>query len=359
MDLDIILSSTLRPLHLLTRQLADCTSPDEAAFKSLDVELGLILTNNKLQSLPGEVYKLTNLTTLSARNNQLTDISPSIANLQKLQELNLSVNKLRYLPYEILELCKVKLTGLRIQSNPFLEPFFGRWNYSESFLSDDAFMEWLHAKGPTLRARSAVAYFDAFGNICRGSCPAPSRTQEYLYPPDTPWSPSGLKSHHSTTRIPSLAELSLRACQGFGFLEDFAANSASEELFPESIIPLLQEAWTTQDAGGKLCSVCKRSYVIPRTEWLEWWSHFTTLNPMVKPFIRRGCSWACIPDLEALSEEWRNCGWGFSGSRGKNSSHVQPPGSTDDPPRTNIPGIWPAFARELRLNFGTRGQNGA
>ena len=349
MDLDVLLSSTLRPLQLLTRRLADWVTPVEVAFQSLVVQLSLIVTGNYLRSLPGEVYKLSNLTILSARLNRLTEISPSIANLQNLHELNLSMNELRYLPFEILELCRGTLTGLRIQANPFLEPFPRNWKANTHFLSDEAFLKWLHAKGPALRARSTVAYFDAYGKVCRGSSPAPSRTQEHIHLAESLWTPSDV------TRVPSLAELCLRSCQGSTILEDFALNPANEEDLPETIIPLLQEAWMTRDAGEKQCSVCKRSYIIPRTEWLEWWSHFTTYETMPKPFIRRGCTWACVPEQETLPDEWINCGWGSSHLREEVSLELaQTPEISEDPTRINIPRIWPTVARELRLHHGAR-----
>ena len=269
--------------------------PLDDHFDSLVPRLGLFLRNNTLRALPGEIYKLSNLRTLSAQHNWVQELSPSIGNLTHLRELNLSINQLRYLPYEVLKLCKGKLKGLRIRSNPFLEPLPRNWNANAQLLSDDAFMKWLHAAGPTLRARSTVAYYDAFGKLCRTSCPAPSKVNEYLYPSESPWSPSNL-SIYTSNRAPSLAELCLRACQGSTFLNDFATSPSNEPGIPESILPLLQEAWTSQDAGQKLCSVCEKPYIITRTEWLEWWSHFLTHETLARPFIRRGCSWACVPD---------------------------------------------------------------
>ena len=355
-------SSTLRPLHLLTRVPAEPIVPMDVQFHPLIPKLGLFLRNNTLCALPGEIYKLSNLRTLSAQHNLIQELSPSIRNLDNLRELNLSVNQLRYLPYEILNLCKGRLTGLRIRSNPFVEPLPRNWNANTEVFSDEAFMKWLHADGPTLRARSTIAYFDAFGKVCRASCLAPSKTEEYLNPLETPWSPYTIESlakhKHTSNRAPSLTELCLRACQGSTFLSDFATSHSNEEGIPESIIPLLQEAWTTQDAGKKQCSVCDKPYIIARTEWLEWWSHFLTYETMPKPFLRRGCSWACVPDHdEALPEEWRDCGWGYSRHMGRDGSSIaRPPGSSDDHVQANIPGVWPAVAREMRLNQAARNQ---
>ena len=348
-NLDIILSSTLRPLHLLIRVLAERIVPLDVRYNSLVPRLGLFLRNNTLRALPGEIYKLSNLRTLSVQQNRVQELSPSIANLVHLRELNLSVNHLRYLPYEILKLCKGRLTGLRIRSNPFSEPLPRNWKANAQILSDQMFMNWLHSNGPSLRARSTTAYFDAFGKVCRASCPAPSKAEEYLCPPEIPWNPLDL-SIYTSCRAPSLAELCLRACQGSAFLGDFAASPSNEDGIPDSIVPLLQEAWTTQDAGQKLCSVCKKPYIIARTEWLEWWSHFLTHETLARPFIRRGCSWACVPDPEVPPEGWRNCGWGFSRPVEKDISGLtQALGRSNDSVRTNIPVVWPAVAREMRL----------
>jgi hypothetical protein len=34
------------------------------------------------------------------------------------------------------------------------------------------------------------------------------------------------------------------------------------------------------EAGGQPCSVCQREYVIPRTEWMEWWDFTPCENGM-------------------------------------------------------------------------------
>lgn len=51
-------------------------------------------------------------------SNQLTSIPPQIKNLKNLRELDVSVNKLRYLPAEMLQM---QLFTLNINVNPFLQ----------------------------------------------------------------------------------------------------------------------------------------------------------------------------------------------------------------------------------------------
>ena len=53
-----------------------------------------------------------------AGGNMLTEIPPIICKLRKLQELQISNNRLRYLPAEIM---KLKLTKLSVHPNPFME----------------------------------------------------------------------------------------------------------------------------------------------------------------------------------------------------------------------------------------------
>jgi internalin A len=62
---------------------------------------------NQLTSLPPEITKLTNLTTLFLSENQLTSLPPEIAKLTKLTYLDLSGNQLTSVPPEI-----IKLTNL-------------------------------------------------------------------------------------------------------------------------------------------------------------------------------------------------------------------------------------------------------
>lgn len=102
--------------------------------------LQLYLFGNSIRDLPPELFKLENLTVLSLRTflsrfsllyiyqviggNQLTYIPPEICRLINLRELNISQNRLPYIPSEMRDM---KLSKLQLNPNPFLaEPSFSR-----------------------------------------------------------------------------------------------------------------------------------------------------------------------------------------------------------------------------------------
>jgi hypothetical protein len=92
------------------------------------------------------------------------------------------------------------------------------------------------------------------------------------------------------------------------------------EYFPE----LLATVAAKKETGSTKCSICKREYMIPRTEWVEWWefvkcaddkgmaSAASPLRQMenerdavegMVPLMRRGCSWLCVPEAVIVEEE--------------------------------------------------------
>jgi len=79
---------------------------------------------------------------------------------------------------------------------------------------------------------------------------------------------------------------------------------------------LLATVAIQQESGGTQCTICGRDFIIPRTEWIEWWeiakcvekkamqsaaivldqweNKRDVIESMV-PLMRRGCSWLCVP----------------------------------------------------------------
>lgn len=121
-------------------------------------------------------------------------------------------------------------------------------------------------------------------------------------------------------KVPSLMELSLRACLRSPYLANL-----SEFLDPRlhhHLFGLLGEAQEWQETGGMTCTVCQEPVIKPTAQWIEWWQIYESRletsvsgmgvhasrhssEPAVRslsgnqdekliPFIRRACSWRCV-----------------------------------------------------------------
>jgi hypothetical protein len=328
-----------------------------------------MLSTNQLQAIPPSLFDIENLTVLSLRANWLTDIPSAISRLQRLEELNLASNKLRWLPYEMISLLKNPRLSANVQPNPFVvgyppgpafdfpNSFYGyqdvkdflkdRIRYLCSFIADPSHddptreracwrLSLLNAQylkackdaGSTTPFRvgsTAPALFTPTGSPFHSSPPAPS-----LLDPSTSYIPASLDPPHDLADLdpqyqtimqthlgathptprrttprqpPSLFELALRSCAAS---PRFASIPALLPLdAPRSVTAALDTARELKALGGQACSVCGAPYVLPRTEWLEWW--FVSgeeaggklgwaLDGLV-PFLRRGCSVGCLPDV--------------------------------------------------------------
>jgi Leucine-rich repeat (LRR) protein len=331
--------------------------------------LQLFLQKNHLRSLPAELWNLENLTVLSLRNNKLTYIPPSIARLQHLRELNLACNRLCYLPWELLTLIGGEddlntngpLRSFTILPNPlfralritrtsaeaYVIPADNKKNmdkaqiFRESMQStsnpavmkEAAWFAKLHQSyanilcrqdeskpgsrvswntvRPMYMSSTPVVYFDIDGSPLDSNLfPVPSRiphtndTLLFTLPLDD--------SHHtvesSASRVHSLFELATSCVQNVSTLPQL--QNLLPEDSPSTLFNALETATTIhEEEGERRCSVCNRSYVIPRTEWVEFWHrvpvHVLTperltasgLDELFLPFLRRGCSWGCVPRL--------------------------------------------------------------
>ena len=302
LSLKLVQSLTLRPLRYLTRPLRHDTRRShrpvsEAYFEELAQPLELTLSHNQLEKIPEEVYNLTNLKFLSVRANDITEILPSISRLRRMTTLGVGGNKLRWLPAELIGLMSTNLSQVTTHGNPFINPILS----AERALKerDFTFPSW--SDMPLCRFRSETAYLNIDGTCIPGWAPAPSQVAESVPSQNandqrpTFVGPAAEEKNHT----PSLFDLSLRACYHAPNLAQLPYLLPST--CPPSIPRLLKHAWRVNVAGGMQCSICAKSYLIPRTEWMEWW-HCPQIpsstwhgNPPI-PFIKRGCSWACAPN---------------------------------------------------------------
>lgn len=309
LNLKVIQPLTLRPLRYLTRPLRYDTRRShrpvsEAYFEELAQPLELLMTHNQLAEIPEEIYNLTNLKFLSVRANKITEILPSISRLRQMTGLSVGSNNLKWLPGELIGLMSINLERVTLHCNPFIRPVLSAEaarKESDSLLLDSGkptIPSWCRA--PLCRFRSETAYLNIDGTCIPGWAPAPSQVDESVPAQNANWvrptlvGPAAEEKSHT----PSLFELSLRACYHAPNLAQLPFLLPST--CPPSIPRLLKHAWRVSVAGGMQCSICSKNYLVPRTEWMEWWhcpqipsSTWNGNSPI--PFIKRGCSWACAP----------------------------------------------------------------
>ncbi|KAL3493144.1 hypothetical protein BJX62DRAFT_86636 [Aspergillus germanicus] len=312
----------LQPLQHLTKLPPIKEAPiTEEVYSSLQPFLRLFLSGNGLPCLTSELFELDALRVLSLRNNKLTEIPPAIRRLTKLQELNLSVNRLQFLPWELLWLIKKgDLKQLTVRPNPLLqieESQISQWHLpteteTETETEKQDGMRSCEYTGPPPE--------EAWAPIHVATGPITRYDMEGFPIPDTPTdhNPNTVSQSQSSTqaqtqppsRVPSLREVALLTFSK-------STSPSDTDLIPEDDTPgfpnlmlrLLRIARDVRNTGGRSCSICHRSFVIARAEWIEWWDCSTyenglkggrasgeRLRPL--PFRRLGCSLGCVPSSE-------------------------------------------------------------
>ncbi|KUJ13776.1 uncharacterized protein LY89DRAFT_590708 [Mollisia scopiformis] len=331
-------NATIRPLATFAR----VPPVIEGVYTRLEPKLKVFLASNDLTSLPGEIFKLDHLIVLSLRGNQFEELPPGIGKLSSLKELNLSQNSLRCLPFEILELFSdtSRLNSLNLHPNPFYQPEvppnpeddrqeeesqykIGLGNRGRTRPRRGAVCgvspvqrrrSWHSQWSVTYQVRTEVRYLDINGTRLKG----PDFSKDTARIPvadvnDTPQAPTSRGDYKS--RAPSLLEVALNACSRTSQLP--LLPSYLPEDSPPVLIDLLTFAVSKKDSGGSKCTTCGRNFIVPRTEWIEWWeiakvldrngmasaasplrqmeNERDVLESMV-PLMRRGCSWLCVPE---------------------------------------------------------------
>ncbi|KAI2615030.1 hypothetical protein GGR54DRAFT_317543 [Hypoxylon sp. NC1633] len=330
----------------------------------------LYLSNNPLRRIPAPLFNLDNLTVLSLRHTKITELPPTIANLRNLVLLNLSMTRLRYLPSELLDLFKYPghLRTLTIHPNSFYSPdhlepgFTDRDVWDDSFRDKVVFSEdFTGLNGQTIRlwvseeddhrfgqgpgkdglclmraralARSPVQYSDSRGSVVsKFRLPQPGKgsglniqTEDMSLAPSLP---KFRRKAGTPSRVPSLFDLTLRSCAKTGQLRNLASYlpERAPQHFREIFDDIADRCEGDGNDGDIPCSVCGRRVMAPLAQWIEWWelSKSSSYKPITVPtpisavdeekavpFMRRACSWKCLPKPmqagETLSGTIRVC----------------------------------------------------
>lgn len=307
----------------------------EDVYGPLQPFLRLFLSGNALTTLSGELFELGSLKVLSLRNNKLTQIPPAVRRLTMLQELNLSVNRLQCLPWELLWLIhKGDLKHLIVRPNPLAqieEADIAKWQYPDTAddqpdlneADDESETEAVTAtKTETLKAceYEGPAPEEAWAPIHIATGPVQRFNMEGLPVPIAPETQNQNQNQNrntlptrtspvTVTRVPSLREVALLALSKSLYFDQIPDSDLAS--YPGLMARLLRQAREVRNMSGRCCSVCYRSFVIPRTEWIEWWDVSTYENGLKGPrcpgeklrplpFRRVGCSWACVPGGDML-----------------------------------------------------------
>lgn len=234
-----------------------------------------------------------------------------------LQEVNLSVNRLQCLPWEFLWLIKKgDLKHLTVRPNPLLQiegADIAQWHSPEGTdpASPEGALKLCEYEGPAPEEAWAPIHV-ATGRVRRfdmeGRPIGEDQTNMYMNRPSEP---------ESESRVPSLREVSLLSFSKSSFFDQIPDSEMED--YPELILRLLRQARAVRDGGGRSCSVCHRSFVIARTEWIEWWDCSTYENGLKGPrcsgerlrplpFRRLGCSPLCAPATENFQPGPRSAG---------------------------------------------------
>jgi hypothetical protein len=259
----------------------------QEAFASLEADLRIYLANNSLRRLPSILFDFGNLRVLSVRHNDLTEIPPAIGRLTNLVTLNVANNNLRYLPYEVLELIRFgELAYLIAEPNP--------WAVAQA-------SEMAMDTEPNALPRILPVQKKAIHNVQKVAHSLPDYFRHDGTPIASVQRADGSLSLELTEgpSSRSLTQVALLNCCNQQDLADLPQWLLDD--LPPNVRKLLELARDVQESGGRLCTSCHKRMVIPRKQWIEWWSmntyHDYTSSPpkngKAYPFLRRQCGLRC------------------------------------------------------------------
>ncbi|WPH01545.1 Hypothetical protein R9X50_00439200 [Acrodontium crateriforme] len=345
LGLTSISNEAIRPLHQLIRQThIDLTQPpSEDEFTPLTPSIQLFLARNFIEVLPPELFTLKTITVLSLRGNRLEKLPAAISHLHDLKELNIAGNSIQHLPWELLNMmnCRDTHRTISLRPNPFIRPtdLAGSWTHPDkedsdlnNISSDETTLRQIYEKSGALNSmrghlelglrigRARLQHHqEVFGNIVNADATCRdqliylgSSTVQYFSIDGLPMGRSNPEDHFAavlnptinmpitamSASAPSLFELALRSLQSTYDLQD-AVLSVAEQVSPTVLAALRKAGRNAGEYGSnETCSTCRKMFVIPRAEWMEYWfnglpSQEGLTQETVLPFLRKACSWAC------------------------------------------------------------------
>jgi Leucine-rich repeat (LRR) protein len=259
-------------------RITDLPANDQG-YSSIEAKLRLYLGNNALFRVPTAILELDNLRLLSLRQNNLSHIPAGVRKFVNLESLNISGNRLRYLPFEIIELFhRHSLVELVADPNPWEECMFGQEGGAVDEVSLTNQRKCLDDGRGYLKAHiGRSTLFRANG---------------------TPYveSKSSTSVDANKSRAPHLTELVLRRLAKVPKLSSI--DSTVIEELPETMQRMLSEVQDAQMGGGRQCTKCHSAIVMPRKQWLEWWSIGSRPGASLVPFLRQQCNELCDGTLD-------------------------------------------------------------
>lgn len=196
-----------------------------------------------------------------------------------LESLNISGNRLRYLPFEIIELFhQHSLVELVADPNPWEECLPGEQGAAVEEVSLNNARQCLGDGHGYLKAHTGrPTFFRANG---------------------TPYveSKSSTFVDANKSKAPHLTELVLRRLAKVPKLSSI--DSAIIEDLPETMQRMLSEVQDAQMGGGRQCTKCHSAIIMPRKQWLEWWSVGSRPGASLVPFLRQQCNELCDGALD-------------------------------------------------------------
>ena len=269
--------SLLKSLTKHTR-ISDLPATDQA-YSSIEAKLRLYLGNNALFRVPTAILELENLRLLSLRQNNLSHIPAGVRRFVNLESLNISGNRLRYLPFEIIELFhQHSLVELVADPNPWEECLPGEQgavveevslNNARQCLDDGHGYLKAHTGRPTFFRANGTPYVE-------------SKSSTFV--------------DANKSKAPHLTELVLRRLAKVPKLSSI--DSAIIEDLPETMQRMLSEVQDAQMGGGRQCTKCHSAIIMPRKQWLEWWSVGSRPGASLVPFLRQQCNELCDGALD-------------------------------------------------------------